>query len=84
MKPSDFWLFLFQLGITENKYNYKYKYGRNSQLSNAEHEMRIRIASTGSHGFPGTVETVLSEYMEKTKELLTYHNHTFQIIEAPK
>ena len=25
LEPSDFGLFLFQLGITENKYNYKYK-----------------------------------------------------------
>ena len=48
-----------------------YKYGRDTHGSNVKHEMRIKIVSTGAHGFPGTVETVLSGYMDRRKELIT-------------
>ena len=39
--------------------------------------MRIQITNTGVYHFPGMAEIVLQGYTEKTKEVLTYYNHTF-------
>ena len=70
---------MYQLDVPEKKY----KYGGDSHGLNVEHAIRLKIMSTGNHGFPGTHEAAIAGYLETTKDLMGSYCHTFRLTTAP-
>ena len=63
LQTGNFKMFLNQLGVPEKRY----RYGRDSHVSNVEHTVKIRIKCTDSNGFPGKPEHALGENLEKNE-----------------
>ena len=80
MRKTDFAMFLWQLGLTPERYIY----GSAGNGTNVEHEIRIRITNADKTGMVEPPQDSLSDYLEALHTMLYENRHTFELRAPPQ